>query len=239
MRGNRRRFGGGAVPVAPVPEVPTLAELDKYNVTGEKIEAIGNTLYDSAVYAAAGQTQLTFFNLPIGQGTGFGGGTKTLMDTNMTNASMLPQNVQFLLEWVEVLFLPTTPSVAAQMPAAFGAQAIAQIVNDAFIFYRVGNLRLQIGQKDYIQEAPLMKFPPLQNFDVSAALADVTTAGANLQSRIAFATARGRPYFLRSPIRIVSGQNFGVTLNWDTVQAITNPARVFLTLGGILYRRSQ
>jgi hypothetical protein len=221
--------------------VPTRSELDVYNVNREGWEAIGNTLYDSAAYPAAGQTQLTFFSLPIGQGTGFAGGTKTLMDTNMRNQGSMPANQEFLAEGIEVLFWPTRPAVAAQLPAAFGAQAIAQIINDTYAFYNSGNLILFIGSKKYCEEAPLVKFPPTSNFGLDAALADVTTAGANFQSRIAFASARGKPYTLRSPLRLVSNQNFNVTLNWDAAVALpsTNPGRVFVSLCGVLYRRSQ
>jgi hypothetical protein len=221
--------------------VPTRTELDIYNVNREGWEAIGNSLYDSNAYAAAGHTTLTFFALPIGQGTGFAGGSKTLMDTNMDTQGALPQNQEFLAECVEVLFWPTRPAVAAQLPAAFGAQAIAQIVNDTYAFYNSGFLKFFIGSKDYLREAPLVKFPPSANFGLDAALADVSTAGASFQSRIAFASARGKPYYLRSPVRLVSNQNFNVTLNWDAAVALpsTNPGRVFVSLGGVLYRRSQ
>lgn len=214
--------------------VPNRQQLDAYNVFREGWEAIGNTLYDSAAYAAAGQNTLTFFQNPVGSGT------KTLSDTNMVAAGQLPANQEFLIESIEVLFFPTTPTVAAQLPAAFGAQVAAQIVNDSFIFYRSGNLNLTIGAKPYVQEAPLLKFPPAQNFEVNAALSDISTTGANMQSRIAFAKAVGRPYYLRAPIRVGSNTNFVVTLAWpEGLQVITNPGRVVVSLGGVLYRRSQ
>jgi len=221
--------------------VPTRAELDIYNVNREGWEAIGNGLYDSNAYPAAGQTQLTFYSLPIGQGVGFAGGTKTLMDTNMDTQGSMPANQEFLAEGVEVLFWPSRPAVAAQLPAAFGAQAIAQLINDTYAFYNSGYLKFFIGSKDYLREAPLVKFPPSSNFGLDAAAADVSTAGASFQTRIAFASARGKPYYLRSPIRLVSSQNFNVTLNWDAAVALpsTNPGRVFVTLCGVLYRRSQ
>lgn len=221
--------------------VPSYSDLSAYNVNRDGWEAIRQSLYDSTSYAAAGVSQLSFFALPVGQGTGFGGGAKTLSDTNMTLAGQMPANQEFLIQSLEVQFLPTTPTVAADMPAAFGAGAIANIVNDAYIFYRSGNLNLVIGSKSYLQEANLMRFPPKSFFDLHAALADATTAAANLQSRVAYATAHGRPYMVQpANLRLVSNQNFGVTLNWpEGLQAITNPARVRVILDGILYRRSQ
>lgn len=213
--------------------VPDRAQLAKYVVNREGWEAIKQSLYDFQSYAAAGTTQLTFFALPVGQGG------KTKSDTNMSLAGQLPTNQEFLVQSIEVVFFPTTPTVAADMPAAFGAQAVAAQVNDAYIFRRSGNLQLTIGSKPYLEEAPLMRFPSKTNFELDAALADVSTAGADLQSRIAYANSRGRPYML-APLVLTSNQNFTVTLNWpEGVQAITNPARVGVILDGILYRRSQ
>lgn len=215
--------------------VPSRAQLSKYSVNRPGWEAIRQSLYDYQTYAAAGQTQLTFFALPVGQGG------KTNSDTNMTLAGQLPKNQEFLLQSIEVFFSPTTPTVAAQMPAAFGAQAIAQVVNDAYIVGRAGNLTLTIGSKPYLQEAPLGRFPQKASFGVEAGLADVTTAGANLQSRVTFGKWGGRPYLLDpAPLLLVENQNFSVTLNWpEGVQAITNPGRIGVILDGILYRRSQ
>lgn len=215
--------------------VPTRAELSRYSVNRPGWEAIKQSLYDYQAYAAAGQAQLSFFQQPVGQAS------KTLSDTNMTLAGQLPKNQEFLITSLEVWFVPTTPTVAAQMPAAFGAQAISQIVNDAYIVGRAGNLNLTIGAKPYLQEAPLGRFPSKAYFDLHAAAADVTTAGANLQSRIAYGHWCGRPYLLDpAPLLLPENQNFSVSLNWpEGVQAITNPGRIGVILDGILYRRSQ
>jgi len=216
-------------------QVPTRAQLSKYSVNRPGWEAVKQSLYDYQAYAAAGQTNLTFFALPVGQSN------KTLSDTNMTLAGQLPKNQEFLIQSIEVFFSPTTPTVAAQMPAAFGAQAIAQIINDSYIVGRAGNLTLTIGSKPYLQEAPLGRFPQKAAFTVDGALADVTTAGASLQSRLAFGQWRGRPYLLDpAPLLLPENQNFSVSLAWpEGVQAITNPGRIGVILDGILYRRSQ
>ena len=213
--------------------VSNMAELQRYNVNLESFEQLKTNLYDSNAYPAAGVTTLQFFQIPIGQGN------KTLEDTNMRLAGQLPTNQLFLVEGVEVLFLPTDPTVAADMPAAFGAGAVAAIINDAYIFYRSGFLKFRVGSKDYIEEGPLMKFPPSQNFKVEGALADATTAAANQQSRIAYGYAGGVPYGI-IPILLIENQNFDITLEWPSgVQAITNPARVVVTLDGVLFRRAQ
>jgi hypothetical protein len=237
--------GGGALPMAPQGSIalpiPNRSQLDAFNVNREGWEGFTNTLYDSAAYAAAGATQLNFFSTPVGQGTGLGGGAKTLTDTNMTLAGQMPANQEFLIQSIEVAFYPTTPTVAAAMPASLDAAANAAqvIINDAYIFYRAGNLNLIIGAKSYCQEAPLMKFPAKAYFHLNAALASTTTADTKAL-KTGFATSMGRPYLLKAPLRLVSNQNFNVSLNWpEGLQAISNPARVVLTLDGVFYRRSQ
>lgn len=221
--------------------IPSRGQLDAFNVNREGWEAITQGLYDSGVYPAAGVTQLSFFQTPQGQGTGFAGGAKTLEDTNMTNAGVLPANQEFLIQSVEVNFEPATPTVALGMPAAVDvAASLAVQINEAYIFYRTGYLVLFIGAKNYLNEAPILKFPPKAYFKLDAATALGNTAqAANVASNIAFATARGRPYLLKAPLRLVSQQNFSVTLNWPTLRAITNPALVYVTLDGVFYRRSQ
>lgn len=216
-------------------QVPTRAQLSKYSVNRPGWEAIKQSLYDYQSYVAAGQTQLTFFALPVGQGG------KTLSDTNMTLAGQLPKNQEFLLQSIEVFVSPTTPTVAAAMPAAQGAQAVAVQVNDAYIIGRSGNLTLTVGSKPYLQEAPLGRFPQKAHFAADAALSDSTTAGAAQQGRVAFGFWTGRPYLLEpAPLLLVENQNFSITLSWpEGVQAISNPARIGVIMDGILYRRSQ
>lgn len=227
--------------------------MERYSVNNiNQWEAIKQTLYDSVAYAAAGSTKLTFFALPIGQGTGFGGGTKNESDTNMYMASNIPAMQAFLVQAVELIFQPTTPGnagsaagVVAQLPAATGATAAPLIANDVFYFRRAGNLQIQIGAKNYLTEAPLSKFPSKTNYTVEGALSDAgTTAGlatAGQATRLAYAAIKG-PVYRLSPADLLleANQNFQVTLNWpEGAQAITNPARVFCVLDGILYRASQ
>jgi len=214
--------------------IPNRAQLSRYSVNRPGWEAIRQSLYDYQVYAAAGQAQLSFFTSPVG-------GTRTLTDTNMTLAGQLPKNQEFLVQSIEVFFTPTTPTVAAQMPAAFGAQAVSAIVNDSFIVGRSGNLVFTIGSKPYLQEAPLGRFPQKAYYGVEGAAADTSTAGAAFQSRIVFGRWGGRPYLLDpASLLLPENQNFSVALSWpEGPQAIANPARIGVILDGILYRRSQ
>jgi hypothetical protein len=224
-----------------IPNIANLSDLSNFSVNWNQWEALTQSLYDSAPYPAAGTTGLTFFQNPIGQGTGFGGGAKTASDTNMTLAGMLATGIMQIVTSIEVDVQPTTPTVTAQMPAVFGAQAAAQIVNDAYIIRRSGNLVFHVLSKNYLTEAPLMQFPAASDFVAEGALADTTTAAASSQSRIAWGTAAGPLYSLTpNNILLISNQNFNITLNWpEGVQAITNPARIFVRLNGIQFRLAQ
>jgi hypothetical protein len=227
-----------------VPGVPSLALLAQYGVNLDTWECIKQPLYDDAVYPAAGTTQLTFFQTQKGQGTSIlGPGTKTYQDTNMLLNGQLSANTLYWLQQIELGFWPTTPSVTAQLPAVFGAQAAAQLVNDAYVFYRSGYLELSIGQKPYLDVAPLAEFPPQTDFAITnPALSDATTAAASSQSRIAYASVVGPPFSLwPANIMLQNNQNFSVTLNWGTAQALpsTNPAQVYCRFRGLLYRKAQ
>lgn len=240
-----RRFLGDMIrPLPRIGDLPSKYWLfRRYRVTRpDTCELVRQTFYDSAVYPAAGSLLIAFFNLPLGQGTGFGGAAKTYSDTNLQTASQLPKYNDFVLEGIEIHFQPTTPTVTGYMPANYGAQLIMAIINDTYIFRRSGNLQLTISNKPYLQEAPLMRFPARTGFRIfHPALSDATTAGSNAQSRIGYADAAGA-YYALSPaeIFIESTQAFFVQLAWpEGLQAIVNPARIFVVLHGILIRAAQ
>lgn len=212
--------------------VPTVDELAKFQVNRVgAIEAVRQTLYDSATYVAAGQTSLTFFQLPVGQGG------KTKADTNMESAGSLPNPKQFLVQSIEIHVFP---SAAIENMAATVDTGTA-FVKDMSTILTGGYLDFFIGSKSYLTEAPLMKFPPKTKLDGWAAASDTTTAGAGRAYRHEYAAGAGRPYYLQPEILLVSTQNFNVTLNWPAALALTgtNTAKIFITLDGILYRNSQ
>lgn len=212
--------------------VPTLEQLQKYEVNRKGAhEAVRQSLYDYQTYDAAnGHSVLSFFQVPQGQSS------KTQEDTNIEQAGALPSPKRFLVESIEVYFWP------GDNIAAFGAQAVNDFVNDVYNVAKSGFLRLFIGSKDYLIEGPLMRFPPKTCLDIDAALADSTTAGSDQQSRIAYATMKGRPYRLQPPIFIPPTQNFKVSLEWPngavSLDSSTD-ARIGVVMDGILYRLSQ
>lgn len=208
-------------------EIPDLEQLRKFNVNRPgQVEVVRSSLYDFQAYAQAGQTSLQFFQVPQGQSN------KTLADTNMTNAGALPSPQSFLIETIEIYFLP------GNAISATGAIA-AENWNDVYDVFKSGWLDLFIGSKSYLQEAPIGKFPPRCGVAGVGALADTTSAAASRVTVIDYASFGGPTYQLEPNILLVPTQNFKVSLNWPTAVAISVAGRIGISLGGILYRNSQ
>ena len=225
--------------------------LNRYRVNRAGAEVVRQRLYDFALYPTAGQAQLTFFGLPVGQGvtSSLGavvGSAKTYADTNMEAAGMLPRPKSQLVESIEIVFEPGAVSTAATFtqanPSVFAtaaAAAVAAQISDVNIVRISGWLEFYIGSKTYLWEAPLGTFPPKVRLELDSALASTSaTAG-----EIATVTAKwgGRPYYMEPPIALESMQNFAVYLRWPGAVATPSGfnARIGVVLDGVQYRNSQ
>lgn len=217
----------------------SVAQLREFAVNkADEFEITRQTLYDTLTYNAAGQSNLTFFQNPVGQAG------KTLEDTNMEAAGQLPAPKYFLVESIEIRFFPgVNPVVSSNFPTT---QAVTtNFTNDVYAFQKAGYLDFFIGSKSYLTEAPLGKFPPKTNL--------TTEFGAGFQMKQAipadeasqiigdYAAMSGRPYYIKPQIALIPNQNFNVTANWATPVALpsTTDARMNITLDGLLYRLSQ
>ena len=206
-------------------KLPSLKSLRDANVSRpDNIEGIWNPLYDYQTYALAGTTQqYSFFQVQLGQSS------KTYADTNMEAGGSLPAGKSFLVEGIQVVMLPSI-AVSAQ-----GAQAVDTFLNDVKTLGQAGYLKFFIGSKDYLIDAPIGKFTQQFGLAGFAAAADVTTAGAALQHRAAYAAWRGQ-YYSITPIRLRANANFSVTLNFPTTTAISTDMRIGVILDGHMYR---
>jgi hypothetical protein len=214
--------------------VPQLGQFEQYavNALGTK-DVQWLPLYDSALYAAAGQQQLTFFQVQQGQGATSqpgAAGTKGVGDTNMTLSGQVAFPQRFMCVGIELQFWSgLAPGQGAVLPATAG-----NIFNDVNAFARGGALTFTIGQKTYAQDAPLGSFAQQTYVDGVAAVADATTAAASLFSQINTARIAGAVYQI-PPVVIPNGQNFSLLLQWQAAIALpsTNAtSRVFAKLLG-------
>jgi len=214
-------------------------------------EIIRQRLYDYQLYATAGYTSLSFFQVPIGQGvtSAIGatvGTAKTVWDTSMELGGQLPSGRAFLIESIEVLFTPGTVSTANTYTQAafvlFNATAAATVgnwVNDVNTFYQSGLLELNVLSKNYLRETPLLAFPPKAQFDLSSAIASNSATTAEVGT--SFAKAMGRPYYIEPRVTLQPAVNFDVTLRWPALVATPSGfnGRVGVILDGYQMRASQ
>jgi len=218
---------------------PTLQQVQQFAVNRQgQEEVVWNPLYDYQAYAAAGQTKLTFFANPIGQGTTTApgaSGAKNEADTNMEAAGQLPSPQRFFCIGIETLFWPGSAVNASGAITTNGLNW-----QDVWTVSKSGFIRLKIGSKTYVTDGPLGVFPAGTRLAGAAAVTDATTAGAALHSQIDYAVMAGPAYEI-TPFWIPSNQNFSLTMQWPAAVALpsTVAGRIGVRMLGYLYRLSQ
>jgi hypothetical protein len=153
----------------------------------------------------------------------------------MTTAGLLPNPQRFFCTGIAIEFWPGTA------PGVTGALTTTGLNwNDVNAVAKSGYLKFSIGSKDYVIDGPIGKFPTTTRLAGAAAMADASTAGANLHSQVDYAVMAGQLYSL-TPFYIPSNQNFSVTLNWPNAVALpsTVAGRIGVRLEGYLFRLSQ
>lgn len=206
-------------------------------VPGASPDQIWYPTYDYLTYPTTGQSQLAFFTNPIGAGvTSAPGasGSKTESDTNLTSAGLFPKGNRFYWVGVEVKFWPG--AAVARGPAA--ETTVGQNWNDVNNVLKSAWLRVRIQNRDYVLDGPLDLFPPTTRLAGAAAIADSTTAGANLLTQFDYAVGAGRPYEI-VPQWIDNMQGFTAVMFWPALVTVTNAARIGLRLLGYLIRDPQ
>lgn len=232
-------------------QLPSGADFNARRVTNPgQSEIYRQRFYDALLYPTAGQAQFTFFSQPVGQGVTSAQGAvvgtgKTLWDTNLELPNTLPSGKQFLIESIELIYLPGssaaantyTPANPSVFAAASAAANFAQ-ANDLNTFYQSGLLSLNVLSKNYLREFT-QAFPPKASLDVSAGLASTSaTAG---QTVVGYAKAVGRPYYLSPEITLQPAVNFELTLTYPAAVATPSGfnARIIAILDGYWMRASQ
>ena len=208
---------------------PTLQALREYNVNrAGQVEVIWQPTYDYQAYPAAGSTQLTFFQTPIGQSG------NTLADTNIEAAGQFPRPKEFLVTGLQVFFEPG--NVVAQNLGS----AVQENWNDVTdVMLGEGFLDFFIGSKSYLRDAPLAKFTQQFYADgVANQAAATTTAATDFGPMVDYAVHKGR-YYSITPVKLPSNQNFNVTLNFPTLIPVNAAGRIGVILDGFQYRLSQ
>jgi hypothetical protein len=214
-------------------------------------EVLRQSFYDFAIYPFAGVLNGAFFQQPKGAGQASYAGAvagqgKTLQDTNMDLQGMIPSGKVFKIESIEVPFFPGSINTAnLWLPAAINAFAAAAAttvqaaMQDVSNFYQNGAGSLFILSKSYLDEAPLLRFPPKTHLDYRfAAASNSATVG---ETAMGAAFAVGRPYKLDPEITLTSVQNFAFNISFGALVPAPSGfnARYGVIFDGILERSSQ
>lgn len=246
------RTGGVALLQQNFPDLNSFKTYAVGQNLGKDWEVIKQSLYDTAIYPQAGVVALNFFASAINGANSAQPGNatnpKTVRDTNMTQAGILPSPQMFFCSSVEVdaqpgsvttanTFTLLAPFGSAAAPAAATGIVQGIGVNDVNIILSTGSLKFTIMSKPYLEEAPLLRFPPKCRFELDGSIS--TNSATTAEAGAFKMKAGGRPYQLDPGLGIFSMQNFSVALGWDTVQATTNNAQIRVILDGWLFRAVQ
>lgn len=237
----------------PFAETPSAQAFDRYSVVNPNwSEIVRQPLYDYLLYPTAGQAQFSFFSLPIGQGitSALGavvGTPKSISDTNMAAAGMLPSGLRQMVEGVEVHVLPGAVSTANTYTQAallsFAAVAAATVgspwFNDFNALMMSGRLEFSVLSKTFLVDTPLYKFPPRNQLIVDAAIASNSATTAEVIA--GKAGLSGAAYDLAPPIALEPTVSFSVTINYPAAVATPSGfnARIGVVLPGYQQRVGQ
>lgn len=242
--------GGAAASAAGGLPVLTAGYLQAHKVGTSGKDVIWGPLYDSLAYPSAGGTAFTFFNQGIGNGNssapGAGAVAKSLYDTNIKTPNMLTMGLEFYAIGSETHYLPGVQPTAntpyALLPGKTGAPATTgQFVNDVWAVLNGGFKTLTVGtDRYYIQDGPLMQFPPSKYLHVAAALSEIgpSSTSTGVGNEISYACGGGEPYLL-VPIYLQSNQLFALTIGFAAAIPTPSqvPGRIIERLRGYLIRQ--
>lgn len=214
------------------------------------IEVVKWELYDYLIYPTAGVASLPFFLTGQGQGLSSSSGAanqvKSIADTNMTGAGVLPAPQAFWTEEIEIVTEPGSTGAAntfvIQNPgtavgvAATTVQAGAHDVN---AILSGGAMQFSISQKPYYQTAPLYRVPSTTRVQLDTSIASNSATAAEVLKEKLYAS--GETVKLNPGIGIMTAQNFSILLSWPVI--IPTPSgfngRIGVVLSGWLFRGVQ
>lgn len=217
------------------------------------IEVVKWELYDYAIYPTAGVNNMPFFLTGIGAGQSSASGmaagaAKTIADTNLTGAGVLPAPQAFWTEELEVVAEPGSVSTAntfvlnsmgtfLAVPTVAGLPTVGEADMNAILTTGAG--QFSVSQKPYYQFAPLHRAPPSTRVQSDWAMCGNSATTGNTLKAKSYATGEGLR--LDPGVTIMTAQNFNANLNWPAVVATLSGfnARIGFIMSGWLVRGVQ
>jgi hypothetical protein len=194
--------------------------------------------------AGVGSGGLLFFSTQKGQGTssapGAGAVAKTIFDTNMVLGGQLGMGNDFYTIGVEMPVYPgvtnstTTPfglypGIGGQVPANTGF-----FVNDLWNILMQGYVVFAVGtDRNFVQDGPLVNFPPTVGLDIACALAEIgpSSTSTGVGNAIVYGRGAGEPYTI-VPVYLKATQQF--TFSLTTAATIALPSSISARIGARL-----
>lgn len=186
-------------------------------------------LYDTMIYAQAGQAQLRFFSVPLGQPIVAAGANKTLADTNLEQAGQLGTPQEFDLHGFQF-------EVAALSGRVNRALAINN--NDVLGIMQTGVFEFTFGANRPLLQVPLTEIP--RGVGVTGMLGVDGFVAQTTREHLRCGTGDPNEYYNftieKKPIRLRSNETFGVNLLWPLgVVAISALIRIRVIMVGMTY----
>lgn len=241
--------------ISPAGGRPILAQADlqAHQVGTGGQDIIWAPLYDSNAWPSAGVASggLLFFAAQKGQGTssapGAGAVAKTIFDTNLTLGGQLGMGNDFYVIGVEMPIYPGVtnststpfglyPGIGAQAPASTGffANDLWNILCQGFITFAVGT------DRNFVQDGPLINFPPTVGLDIAAALAEIgpSSTSTGVGNAVVYGRGAGEPYTI-VPVYLQATQQFTFVVTTAATIALPSSiaARIQARLRGYLIRQ--
>lgn len=175
-------------------------------------EDLWQPLYDRVNFPNAGTSELGFFSQPLGSiarlitDTAAANKTKTLRDTNMQNANVVPTKL-FRFEGISMAYLHMTPDTITNSL-------------DRELLRNGGYLKFRIVDKD-ILIIPLVAIPELNPM-----LSSATTVTSTTINNYAGGGGRIAMYKLPIPIVLNPYESFQVTISFDGTIAMSGSEEI-------------
>lgn len=229
----------------------TQTDLQQHQVGTGGQDIIWAPLQDHNAWPSSGVGSggLLFFSTQKGQGVssapGAGAVAKTIFDTNMVLGGQLGMGNDFYTIGVE---MPVYPGVTNSTTAPFGlypgigSQASANagfFANDLWNILMQGYVVFAVGtDRNFVQDGPLVNFPPTVGLDIAAALAMIGPVTTSLGNAIVYARGAGEPYTI-VPVYLKATQQFTFQLTTAATLVLPSgvPARIGARLRGYLIRQ--
>ena len=150
------------------------------------------------------------------------------LDTNLDLDGQISKGKAQLVTGIQVAFYSgATSYVAASNPNV-------ELVNDVYTFLQNGTLILKIQSKEYVRQAPLGKFPPVERIAGNT----FTYGQGGSDSSVKYAAPCGREFTIRD-LLLESNQNFSVELRDLPALPSGIDGRLVVTLNGDSARNAQ